>query len=88
MAATPAEQLIAVEGFEEPKLARSPRAAQGEGRAATHAENLRSDLDPRSTTQGEHITKNSVVITLKVACTGWCSVWNWTPWHGQTAQEA
>ena len=56
--------------------------------AAAHAENLRTDLDPRSTTRGEHNTKNSVVNTLTVASRAWRNVWNSIPSHNQTAQEA
>jgi len=56
--------------------------------AAAHAENRRSDRDPRSTTHGDHSTKNSVVTMLIVESTAWCSVWNWTLPHGQIAQEA
>jgi hypothetical protein len=42
--------------------------------AATHADHRRSSRDPRNTTHGEHNTKSTVVITLRVARTAWPGV--------------
>src|ERR1700739_816999 len=56
--------------------------------AATHADHRRTDGDPRSTTQGEHNTKNRVVAALTVESTAWCTVRNWTSPLGQIAQAA